>query len=305
MKDELAETDDGDLLLLLKFQQAEIDGAALYRKIARRMPEGKNRDIITSIAEDEARHAAVMRSYTQKELLPDRLKVIVYAMINFFLGYTFAIKLMEKNEIDIKGRYGEIEALERDKNSLGKAEAIRRILSDEEKHEKILLDMLNEERVSYIGSTVLGMNDALVELTGALAGYTLAMRDTKLISMAGLIPGFSATLSMAASSFLSARASGDKNAVKASVYTGIAYLVTIALLILPYLFAGKDGYIGSLLCAMAIAVGITAFLNWYISVTLDRPFKSGFAMMAGLSVGVALLSFILGVAVKNLLGVEL
>ncbi|MDR0616783.1 MAG: VIT1/CCC1 family protein [Synergistaceae bacterium] len=305
MKDERAETDGSDLLFLLKFQQAEIDGAALYRRIARGMPEGKNRDIITSIAEDEARHAAVMRSYTQKELLPDRFKVIAYAIINFSLGYTFAIKLMEKNEIDIKGRYGEAEALERDKNSLGKAEAIRRILSDEEKHEKILLDMLNEERVSYIGNTVLGMNDALVELTGALAGYTLAMRDTKLISMAGLITGFSATLSMAASSFLSARASGDKNALKASVYTGIAYLLTIALLILPYLFAGKDGYIGSLLCAMAIAVGITAFLNWYISVTLDRPFKSGFAMMAGLSVGVALLSFMLGMAVKNLLGIEL
>jgi VIT1/CCC1 family predicted Fe2+/Mn2+ transporter len=305
MKDLQAKTDGGDLPLLLKFQQAEIDGSTLYRRIARRMPDGKNRKIIMSIAEDEARHAAVMRSYTQKELLPDRFKMMIYALINFFLGYTFAIKLMEKNEVDIKGKYGEMEDLELAKATPDKAEAVRRILSDEEKHEKILIDMLKEERVSYIGSTVLGMNDALVELTGSLAGYTLAMRDTKLISMAGLITGFSATLSMAASGYLSARAAGDKNAVKASVYTGIAYLLTIVLLILPYLLAGSEEYIGALLCTMGIAVGIIAFLNWYISVTLDRSFKSGFAVMAGLSVGVALLSFILGMAVKNLLGIEL
>lgn len=305
MKEGLNGASGGDMPLLLEFQQAEVDGAALYRKIAKRVPDEKNRKIILAIAEDEARHADVMRSYTEKELLPNKLKVALYAVINFSLGYTFAIKLMERSEVDIKGRYGEMEDTALLESSPEKAEAVKRILSDEEKHEKILLDMLREERVSYIGSTVLGMNDALVELTGSLAGYTLAMKDTKLISMAGLITGFSATLSMAASGYLSARAAGDENAVKASVYTGIAYLLTIALLILPYLAAGRDGYIGALLCTMAIAIGIIAFVNWYISVALDRPFMSGFAVMAGISVGVAALSFILGMAVKTLIGVDL
>ncbi|MDR1515088.1 MAG: VIT1/CCC1 family protein [Synergistaceae bacterium] len=306
MKDELNGTGGGNLLrLLLEFQQAEVDGAALYRKIASRVPDEKNRRIILLIADDEAKHASAMCSYTRKELQPNRLKVMVYAVTNFFLGYTFTIKLMERSEVDIKSRYNEMEDVALAEASPDVAAAIERILSDEERHENILLDMLKEERVSYIGSTVLGMNDALVELSGALAGYTLAMKDTKLISMAGLITGFSATLSMAASGYLSARAAGDKNAVKASIYTGIAYLLTIALLILPYLLAGRDEYIGALLCTMAIAIGIIAYLNWYISVALDRSFKSGFMMMASLSVGVALLSFILGMAVKNLLGIEL
>ena len=52
---------------------------------------------------------------------------------------------------------------------------------------------------------VLGLNDALVELTGVLAGLTLALRETRLIAMAGLITGIAASLSMAASEYLSTK----------------------------------------------------------------------------------------------------
>ena len=59
----------------------------------------------------------------------------------------------------------------------------------EEEHEHALLEMLDEERLWYVGSMVLGMNDALVELTGSLAGFTFAMQNTSLIALSGLIMG--------------------------------------------------------------------------------------------------------------------
>ena len=46
---------------------------------------------------------------------------------------------------------------------------------------------------------VLGLNDALVELTGTIAGLTFVLTNTTLIAMAGIITGIAATLSMAAS----------------------------------------------------------------------------------------------------------
>ena len=46
--------------------------------------------------------------------------------------------------------------------------------------------MLDEERLRYIGSVVLGLNDALIELTGALAGLTLALQNTQLNLLLGL-----------------------------------------------------------------------------------------------------------------------
>ena len=180
-----------------------------------------------------------------------------------------------------------------------------RIMRDEESHESQLVAMLDEERVSYIGSIVLGMNDALVELTGALAGYTLAMQNTRLISMAGLITGFSATLSMAASGYLSTRAEGRKDALKSSVYTGFAYLSTVVLLILPYLLFPADDYLAALALTMTVAIGIIAVFNGYVSVVLDRSFKKGFFEMSLLSFGVAVISFIIGIAVKRVLGIDL
>ena len=42
-------------------------------------------------------------------------------------------------------------------------------------NESALLQLLDEEKLRYTGSIVLGLNDVLVELTGALAGLTLAL----------------------------------------------------------------------------------------------------------------------------------
>ena len=90
-----------------------------------------------------------------------------------------------------------------------------------------LLSMLDEEALKYMGSVVLGLNDALVELTGALAGLTFAFQNTKLIALTGLITGISASLSMAASEYLSSRADGEENAGRSALYTGIAYIITV------------------------------------------------------------------------------
>ena len=73
------------------------------------------------------------------------------------------------------------------------------------------------EPYRYTGSIVLGLNDALVELTGALAGLTLALQDTKLIALTGSITGIAAALSMGASEYLSTKSEDvDRSPVKAS-----------------------------------------------------------------------------------------
>jgi hypothetical protein len=107
------------------------------------------------------------------------------------------------------------------------------VLADEEKHEEELMGMLDEESLRYAGSVVLGLNDALVELTGALAGLTFAFRDSRTIALAGLITGISASFSMAASDYLSTKADEDgKNPLRSAIYTGLAYIVTVFILII-------------------------------------------------------------------------
>lgn len=285
-----------------KFQQEEVDGAALYCQIAAKSKDGKNREILLKIAEDENRHAAILRNYSGEELRPNRLRLLLYTIIAVIAGYTFAIKLMERSEERTKARY---RAFDKNEAEHARFWELAGIIRDEERHEVVLTSMLKEERIGYVGSIVLGMNDALVELTGALAGYTFAMQNTRIIAMAGIITGFSATFSMAASEFLSSRADGHHNALKSAIYTGVAYLITVLLLILPFLLFHREMYMWALLVALATAIAVIACFNWFIAVTLDRSFKKGLVEMSALSMGVAVLSFGIGILVKNFLGIDL
>lgn len=277
-------------------QQQELNSAALYEKIAQRTKNERERQTLLSISRDEYRHAAVFEKYSGRRLKPNRFWVNRRAFAQRILGYTFMIKLLERAEDKDIDSY---------RAGIDRIPELKQVLEEEEIHEKKLTEMLDEERLHYAGDIVLGMNDALVELTGALAGYTFAMQNTKIIAMAGLITGISATLSMAASGYLSSRENDAKNAAKSSLYTGVAYLITVALLIAPYLLAPVSGYFRALAAMLLIAVLIIAAFNYYLSVAKERSFRKSFLVMAGISLSVAAISFIVGLVVKNILGIDL
>ena len=199
---------------------------------------------------------------------------------------------MEKGEESAQINYNEIA------KEIPQAKEIN---AEENAHELKLLGMLDEERLKYVGSMILGVNDALVELTGALAGFTLALQNTRLIAVIGLITGIAASLSMAASEYLSTKAeSQDKDPLKASIYTGVMYLVTVILLVLPY-YLFPNVY-AALATTLLIAILIILFFTFYISVAQDLPFKKRFSEMAGISMGVSALTFGIGFLVKKFFG---
>ena len=279
---------------LLQHQKLEVTEYHVYRRLAKTAKSAENARVLERIAEDERRHSEIWKGYTQQEIGPDRLKVWLYCGMSRLLGVTFAVKLMELTEEGAQRGYEQIE------EAVPEAATIRR---EENEHENALLDMLDEEKLRYIGSVVLGLNDALVELTGALAGLTLALQDTKLIALTGSITGIAAAMSMAASEYLSTKAEGTKNSpLKASLYTGVAYIMTVLVLVLPYLLLAN--YYVCLGCTLGAAVLIIALFNYYVAVAQGAHFRRRFLEMIGLSFGVAALSFGVGFVLRGLLGVE-
>lgn len=290
-----ASISDATLRQLLSFQQSEVTEAETYRRIAAHTKDEANRSTLLRIAREEDRHGAVWQRYTGLKLKPNNRKVFQHALIARIFGFTFAVKFMERRETKAQVLYEQLS------HEIPEALSIR---SDEETHEKELLDMLDEERLAYVGSMVLGMNDAMVEMTGTLAGLTLAMQNTRLIALSGLITGIAATLSMASSEYLSAKSDGRSDALKSATYTGMAYLVTVSLLILPYLLFDEAHYLWALGVMIVIVLLILVAFNYYLSVAKDLPFKKRFGQMAGISLGVAALSFVIGILVKMVLGVD-
>ncbi len=281
--------------ILETFQRIEITEYHIYKRLAKSIKNPENRLIMEQIAEDELRHSEDWKKYTQQDIKPNLWDVWKYYLISRIFGFTFGIKLMERGEEKAQENYAQLKE---------KVPNIEKWIHEEEIHEQKLLAMLDEERLRYAGSVVLGLNDALVELTGALAGLTLALQNVKLIALSGLITGIAASLSMAASEYLSTRSEEtDKHPVRAAVYTGIAYIITVTLLVLPYLLI--QNYIIDLVITLIVAVIIIAVFNYYISVAKDEPFRARFLEMAGLSLGVATFSFIIGYFIRQWLGVDI
>jgi len=281
--------------LVKKAQIDEEQGTILYAFMAKREKNEENKKLLEQMSKDEAKHAAVWKSYTNKNLKPSILSIMWFKILSIVMGFTFVVKTMQKKESLAQGGY------EKMKQELPEA---AKILDDERRHEKELYNMLDEERLHYIGAMVLGLNDALVELTGAIAGVTFALANTRLVALTGIITGVSATFSMAASNYLAERADNNPKALKSSIYTGMAYLVTVALLVLPYLLFPVHLYVAAFAVMIATVIFIIMFFNYYISVAKEEPFLKNFATMAVISLSVAVVSYIIGVVAKNLLGIE-
>ena len=281
--------------LVKKAQIDEVQGTILYAYMAKREKNEENKKLLEQMSKDEAKHTAVWKSYTKKDLKPSKLSIIWFKVLSIVMGFTFVVKTMQKKESLAQAGY------EKMKEELPEA---AKILDDERRHEKELYNMLDEERLHYIGAMVLGLNDALVELTGAIAGVTFALANTRLVALTGIITGVSATFSMAASNYLAERADNNPKALKSSIYTGMAYLVTVALLVLPYLLFPIHMYVAAFAVMIATVIFIIMFFNYYISVAKEEPFLKNFLTMAIISLSVAVVSYIIGVLAKNLLGIE-
>ena len=283
---------------ILELQVGEITGSEIYKKISDNIKDTEKKKIIMDMAFEEIIHYEIYKKYTNIDVMPDKKKIFFYNFLSKLFGYTFTIKLLERDE-------------DRNLEMILKPEVIMAIADideirkQEEQHEEELMKMIDEDRVQYISSIILGLNDALVEITGSLAGFTLAMQNTGMVALAGLITGISASLSMAFSQYLAEKSAGKKDYLKSSLYTGVSYFFTVLFLVSPYLFMPKGMNIAALCITLLIATGIIFCFTYYVSVVKDINFRKKFLEMFGISMGVAFFSFIIGITAKNILGVEM
>lgn len=288
------EIDQKSIIKLIKDQQDEINAHHIYALVADFIKDEHNSEIIRRISKDELKHYRRIKEITKAEIKPQKGKIRFFAFLIRVFGITFGIKLLEKDESNAIADYTKIG------ENIG---FMNEIIEDEQRHENELIGMLDEERLNYMGSIVLGLNDALVELTGALAGFTFAFQNTRLIALTGLITGISASFSMAASEYLATRHEGGENAFKSSIYTGMAYIFTVIFLVLPFLII-KNPFT-SLGVTIGVAVLIIFLFNYYVSIAKGYNFRKRFFEMAFISIGVAGVSFLIGVLVKKFIGIEI
>jgi VIT1/CCC1 family predicted Fe2+/Mn2+ transporter len=279
---------------LLVYQKNEITEHRIYRRLAEAAGSDDEREVLSRIAADEREHYRKWRSYTGKDVKASALMFWKYYLVSRVFGFAFGLKLMERNEATAQDDY---------KRLKGKVPEVDAVIEDEQRHEDDLVDLLGEERLRYTGSIVLGLNDALVEMLGALAGLTFALQNTSLIALSAMTTGIAAAMSMGASEYLSTKTEQtDKRPFNSSLYTGFTSLLIVMVLVTPYLLF--DNYYVCFGASLLLALAAIGLFNFYMAVAGDQSFAKRFGEMAGLSLGVAALSFLVGNALRFLLDVN-
>lgn len=160
---------------------------------------------------------------------------------------------------------------------------------------------IDMKKNNYLGSIVLGLNDALVEMTGAIAGMTLLLSSTKIIALTAALTGFAAALSMTASEYLEVKTDtkNRKNVYKAAAYTGIAYISAVILLVFPFFIITHK--FTALAATVIIALCIIGVFTKYSSIIQKTSFPKRFLEMAVISMGIAAITFGIGLLVQKFL----
>jgi VIT1/CCC1 family predicted Fe2+/Mn2+ transporter len=151
---------------------------------------------------------------------------------------------------------------------------------------------------------VLGLNDAIVELTGALAGFTFALQNSKVIGIAGLITGVAAALSMASAEYMSQKSDKDgRDPVKAAIYTGIVYLTVVIILVAPYFIVAN--YYAALGLTLVGVFFVILVFSFFVSVVQEVSFQNIFWEMVIVCLGVSFIAFLIGLGARKLLNIQI
>lgn len=281
------------------FAKAEYKDYILISELAKIEKSPQFKKILNTIAAHELRHYEFWSKLSsEKQFRSSSLEVFWIKLIRKILGVTFVAKLIEKEEQEAIAGYKKY--LKEAPIDLRKK--VEDIINDEVEDERIIVDQIKESRVEYFSSVILGLNDGLIELTGALIGFSFAFNNHLFVASAGFITGVAASLSMASSAYLQARHEEGKDPIKSGIYTGVSYIIVVILLVSPYFLLAN--IYNSIVTMFTIVALILAAVSYYTSVIFERSFKRQFLEMMVFSVGVALIAFAIGSLFRLFTGIN-
>lgn len=267
----------------------------LYERLSRTVDDSSPfAGVLKSLSETEHGHYEFWRKYvpTEKPAL-SRLKLYWVLFLRRFFGLTFAIRYLDRHEAKVVVEYAALAHLIPEKDRAD----FDAMVADEKEHEKAFAMKAESSAVAYISFVVLGLADALVEISGIHAGWLGLFEKTEIAGLAGIIAGGAASLAMASAAFAQAKQGGFKGSARLSAaYTGVSYFVTAVLLATPYFLTSN--MIFALGGSLTLAVVILALTTWYSVVIQQKLFMRDFVEILLILFATTIVVFTLGYVVS-------
>jgi len=297
----LQETLNPELVkLAAESAQDEYADHSVYLALARRERNPVFKKALEEIGNGEQSHYEFWRTYAPDvKVSARRARMVVIVVLRLILGLTFTLKLLERHEGKLHERYKKLAEY------IPAADMARfqAMMDSEEKQEDLLIGQIKDNRVKYMSFIVLGLADAVVEISGIHAGSLGIYGETKLAGLAGIIAGLAASIAMASAAYAQAKQGFEGSAKWSAIYTGVSYMITAVLLALPY-FLTKDMGV-ALGTSLVIGVILVAAMTFYDTVISGRRFMRQFVEISGIILAASLALFIIGTVVGQVLGIRI
>ncbi len=268
----------------------EFTDSVLYDRLARTVdPNGQFAGVLKHLSETEHRHYEFWKKYAPgDEPRLNKVKLYWVLFLRRILGLTFASRYLDRHEASVveeyRGLAGLIPGSDRPQ--------FDEMVADEQEHEKEFAQKIESSAIQYISFVVLGLADALVEITGIHAGSLGIFNKTEYAGLAGVIAGGAASLAMASAAFAQAKQGFQGSARLSAVYTGVSYFITAIILATPYFLT--ESMIYALTTSMILAVIILALITYYSTVISGKPFLRDFLEILGIMLAVTLVLYVFG-----------
>jgi VIT1/CCC1 family predicted Fe2+/Mn2+ transporter len=274
----------------------------VYKKLSGLRFEKRHRfsGTLKRLAEMEYGHYRFWSRYCpDRKVAVSNLKLYFIIFIRLVLGVTFAVKFLERNEMNTIRKYKEVARRipQRDRAPFN------RMVADEVEHENKFAGQFDEPHIKYISFIVLGLADALVEIAGIHAGSLGIYNKTELAGLAGIIAGAAASIAMASAAYAQAKTGFKGSATLSAIYTGISYFVTAVILATPYFLTGI--MVDALTASLAFAIVLIAFISFYGSVISGGVFKKDFLEITSIMFGATVALYLIGLVIRYLTAITI
>lgn len=285
---------------ILKFAMDEFADYVIYKELSKREKNENYKMTLEKLAEIEKTHFEFWKSLSHNNFVVRirSIKVFILYVFRIIFGLTFTLKLFERHEKETIKAYEYIlpKLKEEDKQVLLK------IIKDEKEHESYFMSQINDSVVKYMSFVVLGLADAIIEITGVHAGFLGVTSSTLIAGIAGLVVGFAASISMASAAYLQAKHGASFKPLTSATITGTSYLGAVSFLALPYFFITE--MLMAFLSSLSFAIIMIAIFTTYGAVLREESITKEFVTGFSLTIGTAFAAFLFGEALGRLFGIH-
>jgi vacuolar iron transporter family protein len=274
----------------------EYNEYVVYERLAKRGRSGLG--VYSKLSKMEHAHFEFWSKYCP-EYKPkvNHLNLYFILFLRTIFGATFAFKYLERNETKAIARYESIRGMipGPDKG------LFEHIVLDEKEHENALGSEIKGSYVKYISFIILGLADAIVEISGIHAGSLGIYRTTELTGLAGIVAGAAASLAMASAAYAQAKQGFQGSASVSAIATGVSYFINAVILATPYFVTKVQ--LNAIIISVILAVLIIAFTSYYNSVVSSSSFIRDFSELAGVMLGATVALYAFGTLIRSVFGI--